>query len=322
MAIPYISSAEIINYLPYKELIVSLQKAFADYEIYTPDRHHHAYGQSELDRANTLLVMPSWQLGGSLGIKLVTVTPNNQQNHQPTVQAIYTLFDIETGAPKAILDGSELTVRRTVAASALASKYLSKPDSRGLLIVGTGQIAGQLAQAHATIRPLEQVFIWGRALNKAQKLAEELKGMGFDAKAVSTVEEGMAAADIVSAATLADNPLIFGNHLKPGQHIDLIGSYLPNMREADDHLISRASIYVDTPLATQESGDLKIPMDSGIISDREIKGDLHKLCKADQVVRKSPQEITCFKSVGVGLEDLVAADLVFNKFMKDDRKNV
>jgi ornithine cyclodeaminase len=212
-------------------------------------------------------------------------------------------------------DAKTLTNLRTAATSALASKYLSKKDSKILLMFGTGALAPQLVKAHATVRPIEKVYLWGRNFEKTQRLANQLKSDKFETKAVEKIESVIAEADIISCATLSAKPLINGAWLKPGQHLDLVGSYQKHTREADDEAILKSSVFVDTLQgAPKESGDLFIPIQNGIFKIEDIKADLFEMCRSEKdIFRNNETEITFFKSVGHALEDLVAASLAFER---------
>ena len=211
------------------------------------------------------------------------------------------------------MDAKTLTARRTAAASALASDYLAPQNSRSLLMIGTGALAPELIQAHASIRPIETVFIWGRNFEKAKKLANEMRFTSLKIQAVNNIEMVIQHANIISCATLSKTPLIQGKWLSPGQHIDLVGSYLPDTREADDEVILRTNVFVDTPSATHESGDLFIPIQKGILDQSMIKADLFNLCRNEKPGRSTPNEITLFKSVGHALEDLAAAKMIYQQ---------
>jgi len=179
-------------------------------------------------------------------------------------------------------------------------------------MIGTGRLAPELIKAHCTIRPIEQVYIWGRNEAKAHSLAAALGQNTFAVKAVSSIESIIQEADIISCATLSEDPLIFGHWLRPGQHVDLVGSYRPNMREADDEVIRRSSVFVDTYAgACKECGDIAIPLQTGILKKEDLKADLFDLARSSKTGRQEAEEITCFKSVGHALEDLAAAKLAF-----------
>jgi ornithine cyclodeaminase/alanine dehydrogenase-like protein (mu-crystallin family) len=223
------------------------------------------------------------------------------------------LLDAATGMPLALLDGTALTLRRTAAASALAADFLARRDSAVHLMVGTGALAPHLVAAHAATRPILQARIWGGDPRKAAALAARLVEAGITAEPVADLEEAAAAADIITCATLAHRPLIRGAWLRPGTHLDLVGGYTPEMREADDAAIARARVYVDTDAALREAGDILQPLRSGHLAQDQIVGDLFGLCRGICAGRRDPDEITLFKSVGTALEDLAAAQLALSR---------
>jgi ornithine cyclodeaminase len=227
------------------------------------------------------------------------------------VHACYVLFDGTSGAPRAILDGNELTLRRTGAASALAAKYLARADAERLLMVGTGELAPHVILSHAQARSIKAVRIWGRREEKAREVVAALgKEHDFSIDVCDDLEAGVAWADIVSCATLSQTPLIGGRWLQPGQHLDLIGAFRPNMREADDLAMTRAAIYVDTRAgAMAEAGELVQTLAAGVIKPSDIKGELSELVRGTAPARTDPSAITLFKSVGTAIEDLAAAEL-------------
>ena len=259
--------------------------------------------------AGTLLVMPAWQPGGALGIKLVTVFPDNPLQGLAAVSASYVLFDATNGQPRALLDGGELTLRRTGAASALASRHLSVPQASRLLMVGTGRLAAHLIESHVLVRPVREVRIWGRRADRARALAASLRGPELSVEATDDLEGGTRWADIVSCATLSRQPLVRGAWLKEGQHLDLVGAFTPEMREVDDEAVARAQVFVDTRSgALSESGEIIGAIARGVIDQRAIRGELCEL-GSGLFKRSGPRAITLFKSVGSALEDLAAAQL-------------
>jgi len=309
LAPPRLISAEQVRAaLPFATLVPALRDAFARGAT-VPVRHHHALPQGDGSEA-TLLLMPAWQDGGYLGIKVATIHPANGRYGLPGVFATYMLCEAATGRPLAILDGSELTARRTAAVSALGADYLARADARTLLVVGAGRVARLLPAAFASVRPIERVLIWNVRAERAAELAETLRAEGFDARPAPALADAVAKADIVSCATLASEPLLAGRWLRPGTHLDLIGSFTPVMREVDDDAVARARIYVDTEAALAESGDLVAPLAAGIIDTAAIIGTVSDLCAGRGSGRGDAAEITLFKSVGTALADLGAAALV------------
>jgi alanine dehydrogenase len=288
-----------------------------------PTRHHHPIkqplGPGSADAM--LLLMPAWTTGpsGRVGVKVVTVFPENGKQSLPSIYGQYMLMDGTTGKPIALLDGTVLTKRRTACASGLASRYLSRPDAAKLLMIGTGALAPHLIRVHAKIRPIREVAIWGRTPTHAQTLAEELAktlpaslGRAIAVRAVTDRAAAVGEADIISCATLSRTPLVEGEWMREGQHLDLVGAYTPQMRESDDKAAWRARIFVDTRAgALKEGGDITQPLANGTIDEDDILADLFELARRQQPGRLAGDAttITLFKSVGAALEDLAAAEL-------------
>ena len=309
--IPFVAADQVRVALPYPALIDALHVAFAEADqAQVPRRHAH-----QLPDDATLLLMPAWRAQRQLGIKLVTVTPSNRERDLPTVHALYVLSDTESGVPLAIIDGEVLTLRRTAAVSALASRFLSRTDSRTLLMVGTGRLAPEMVVAHCEARDIQRVMVWGRSERKAQETIERIKQAGLpDHVSIDTelvLAAACAGADIICCATTSTEPLLRAEWVKPGTHIDLVGGFRPNMREADDALMSTAALFVDTlEGALAEAGDLVQPIQAGLLQATDIRADLSALARASHPGRQSPEQITLFKSVGGALADLAAAGLV------------
>ena len=313
--IPFFSSEQIQQALPCTTLISAMREAFHD-AAQAPRRHVHPLSDTG---SSTLLLMPVWQPNAHLGVKLVTVVPENQARQLPTVQALFILLDTTTGTPLALMDGEELTLRRTAAASALASSYLSRPESKHLLIVGTGQLAPYMAVAHCAVRDIHRVTVWGRDRQKAQLTIEKIQALGLPASVVIDVAEDLGAAskvaDLISCATTSRQALVQLASVRQGTHIDLVGGFKPDMREADDGLMSTALLFVDTfDGALAEAGDLVQPMQAGLITRGSVLAELADLVSGRHAGRSNAQEITLFKSVGTAIEDLCAADLVWQHF--------
>jgi len=289
-------------------LIDALERAFRS-EFHSPARQHYTVGSSA-DGNDFLLTMPAWQTGRCIGIKLVTVFSGNSRQGKPAVHAAYALFSGVDGTPIATLDGTELTRRRTAAASALAARFLARSEASRLLMVGTGALAPHIIDTYTTARPITAVRVWGRTSQRAQAVARSFAGRPIDIEAIDDLEAGVRWADIISCATLATAPLVRGAWLSPGQHLDLIGSFTPEMREVDDEALARSRIYVDTREgALAESGELVQAIAGGLITAADIYGDLAALTRGTVSGRGSTEEITLFKSVGCALEDLAAAEL-------------
>jgi ornithine cyclodeaminase len=258
----------------------------------------------------TSLIMPAWIPGRCYGVKTINIAPGNAARGLPGLHASYLLCDGSTGRPLAVIDGDVLTQRRTAAASALAARWLARDDARHLLVVGAGRIARLLPAAYRAVRAIDRVSVWARNPAQAQSLAQELQGTGLPAGAVADLQAACGEADIVSCATLATEPVVRGAWLRPGTHLDLVGSFTPAMREADDACFAGAALYVDTEEALTKSGDLLGPMARGVFAASDLRGTLAQLCRGEVRGRQHPRERTVFKSVGTALEDLAAALLV------------
>jgi ornithine cyclodeaminase len=257
--------------------------------------------------------MPAWIPGELIGVKLVTFFPDNGAVGLPTISAAYVAFDGAAGQLKGILDGEELTARRTAAASAVATKRLARPDAAHLLVIGTGQLSAKAALAHGSVRSLSKIEIFGRDPRKAERVVELLQHEGINTFVSENLEGSTQSADIVSCVTSAASPVLKGAWLKLGAHVDLVGGFRADMREADDEAIRRASIFVDVRQSAILAGDLAQPIAAALLSESDIKADLSELAEDKHMGRTSLDEITLFKSVGDALEDLAAARLVVSQ---------
>ncbi len=307
--VAFYDAGEVEAALTYERLVPALQAAFAAAQVESPVRGVHHVGNEETP--GRLLTMPAWRPGQVFGVKLVNVFPTNGARGLGAVHGVYALFDGSTGIPTAIIEADALTNRRTAATSALASTFLSRMDSETLTLVGTGNLAFQLAQGHCAVRPIRRVLVWGRSSERAAAMAANLAALGLPAEPVSDLSAAVAAADIVTSATTSNDPLVLGQDVKPGTHVDLVGAFTPTMRESDDALIRASDVYVDTYAgALGEAGDLLLPVAAGVWSTDQVKADLYELCGGTKEGRTDPKAITLFKSVGASIEDLVAAELV------------
>lgn len=314
-SVPQISAEFIESHTDWSDLIAALRKGFSAKDTIVPPRHHHNFPNPEMGPPSTLLLMPAWSPSQQAGVKIVTVSPANGQLALPAIQGVYLYLDAVNGTIKAILEAKSMTAKRTAAASALASYYLSREDSNSLLMIGTGALAVPLIQAHAAVRPLKHVFVWGRDAEKSKVICAHLSGERFSISHVDRIEDKISDVDIVSCATLSATPLVLGRSLADGQHVDLVGAYRKDMRESDDATIARASVFVDTYQGgLTESGDIVIPLQNGTLDKKDVKADLFSLCSGCHQGRTRASEITVFKSVGHALEDLIAAKYYYNQY--------
>ena len=295
----FVTSEEVHRLSVWTKLCDALQEAHKGPEPKVDRSELHATRAGE---RQTYFNLPAWQPGIAMGTKVVTVFPGNRE--LPVVQALYPLFDGKTGEPLAVMDGTALTYRKTAADSALGSRLLSNPQARTLLMVGSGALAPYLIEAHRAIRPsIDTVFIWNRDRAKAARLAQ-----GIGAEATDDLEEAVRQADIVSCATSSTTPLVMGAWLRPACHLDLVGSFTPDMRECDDEAVSRARLFVDSRwFAIDQPGDLADPLRRGVIRRQDVEADLFELCRDGYEVNRKPDDITLFKNGGGAHLDLFTA---------------
>ena len=287
----FINAPEIEIALDQKSLIEALRRAFRmgasarPYEA--PLRNRFLIENVHAD-PTILLNMPSWQIDGDLGVKLVTVNQGNPAKGLPLVQGVYLFMDAATGKMRGILEAEMITAKRTAAASALASSYLSRNDASRLLIVGAGALARHFIDAHRAVRPIKDVLVWNRTPKRAKELVNHYK-MQEDAKELDSIgvtedlQAAVEGADIVTCITASSDPIVFGDWVRPGTHVDLVGAFSPDSRESDDTLIQKARIFVDTRTgALAEAGDLIIPMNKGLISEEDVAADLFDLTQGER----------------------------------------
>lgn len=306
MTLRFIDAAQMRTQLDFASLVAHLRAAHRD-------------GPAAVDRVlmqaqapdgtnNAMLVWPAWQPGQNLGVKVVTMFPGNRA--VPAVQGVYLLFDGQDGSPQVVIDGTELTYWKTAADSALGADLLARPDAKTLLMVGAGALAPYLIRAYQAIRPgLQQIQVWNRTPDKARQVVDGVRGTA--AQVAPDLEQAVRAADIVSCATSSTQPLVHGSWLRPGAHLDLIGGFTPDMREADDVAVRRARVFVDSRWFTVDHvGDLTQPIADGVITAHDVRGDLFELCGGLCAGRDDATQITLFKSGGGAHLDLMTARYV------------
>lgn len=293
--------------LDFPRLVEALRQAHREGDM--PQMHVNVLSDSQRDD-NKFVSLLSWASGDVIAVKLVGVFPGNTalSPPQPSVQGLVALFDGRTGGPLATCDGASLTFRKTAADSALGVDLLARPDSEVLLVVGAGGLAPHIVEAHTTVRPsIRKVLIWNRSYEKADRLAQKLTAQGKDVAAVFSLDDALPQADIVSCVTMATEPLVRGALLKAGAHVDLVGAYTLEMREADNDVLRRAGhLFVDTRNNCEGSGDVAAPLADGVIQRQDIVADLFDLCKGRHHGRESDDQVTVFKNVGGGHLDMFA----------------
>ena len=298
-------AADVARAAPYADLVDALH---AGHRRPAAVCERIVYGPADTDEK--FMALPAWEAGEAIGIKLATIFPDNPTHGRPSVQAVVMLFDGETGAPLALIDGTELTYRKTAADSALGARFLARHDARTLLMVGAGGMAPHLIAAHRAVRPtIERVLVWNRTLEKADRLV----AAGIADEVVADLEIAAREADVISTATMAKDPLICGEWLQPGTHVDCVGAYLPDHREVDERAVVIAELFVDSRVAAiEEGGDLVIPIAAGVIDESHVRADLTELCLGSHPGRSGPEAITMFQNGGGGHLDLIVAQHVWN----------
>lgn len=264
----------------------------------------------------TLLSRTAWIDGLGYGVKSFTVVEGNAKRGIPTVQGAMFVFNPHHGSLDAVIDARLVTEFKTAADSVLGASYLARPDSKHLLIVGAGEVARSLIRAYPSLFPqLEFVSIWARRNSQSSALAQEFDAGPMNVVAVTDLEAAASSADIIATATMAREPVLKGEWVMPGTHVDLIGAFKPGMREADDALIYGGSLYVDSRETTiGQNGELDIPIAKGVIESSSIIGDFYDLIPGKIEGRRSENEITLFKNAGGAHLDLMIASYISNVF--------
>jgi ornithine cyclodeaminase len=305
-----IDAAVTAGALEFPALIAGLRSMFVE-GCTVPLRHNHEIETA--GAAGTVLIMPAWQAGRYLGIKTVNVFPGNAALGLPGLHSTYVLYDARTGAPLAQMDGNEITSRRTAAASALGASFLARKDARRMVLLGAGRVGSLVPRAYRCVLPISEVEVWDADRSASERLVARLRQLDFDARVAEDLPASVARADVVTCATLATEPVVRGEWLAPGSHLDLIGSFTPAMREADDACFAGAQVFVDTAEAFRKSGDLLGPLERKVIADPANWPTLETLCRGEARGRTSDTQRTVFKAVGTALEDLAAAALVYER---------
>lgn len=303
----FYDQAAVAAALPYPALIAALASGLQQ-PIASPLRSHFEPNQD----ASTVLIMPAWRAHQQMGVKLVSIWPGNAAHGQSAVSAVYVLSSCSTGQPLAVLDGTELTLRRTAAAAALAARILARPNSRTLAVLGTGSLAAPLAAAHASVMALERILVWGRSYAKAQAVVQQLAAQGLQAEASADLQATLAQADVVAAASTANQPFIRSDWVRAGTHLGLVGAFTPSMAEAEPALVARAQVFADnTEAVLQKGGEVLQAIAQGLMQPSAIRAELAQLAaQPAHAWRADARAITVFKSVGFAALDLIAAELV------------
>ena len=304
----FFDQAAVAAALPYPTLIEALAHGLQE-PIASPLRSHFEPNGDD----STVLIMPAWKARAMMGVKLVSIWPGNSALGLSAVSGVYVLISCTDGRPLAVLDGTELTLRRTAAAAALAATRLARQDSQTLAILGTGSLSAPLALAHASVMAFKRVVVWGRSLAKAQAVVDSLAPLGVRAQASDDLQATLAGADVAAAATTATTPFIRADWVRPGTHLGLIGAFTPTMAEAEPALMPRAQLFADNREAIgQKGGEVLQAIQQGLIAATDIRAELAELAaQPGRAWRTDAQAITVFKSVGFAALDLIAAQKVY-----------
>jgi alanine dehydrogenase len=304
----FFDQSAVAQALPYPGLVDALAAGLQQ-SIESPLRSHFEPNHD----ASTVLIMPAWKSGGIMGVKLVSIWPGNSAHGQSAVSAVMVLISCDNGQPIAVLDGTELTLRRTAACAALAARVLARKDSRTLAILGTGSLSVPLAQAHASVLPFERILVWGRNPARAQAVVEQLALLGIRAEVHADLQATLAQADVVAAASTASTPFIRNAWVQPGTHLGLVGAFTPTMAEAEPALLARVQLFADNREAVlQKGGEVLQAIQQGLVAPSAIQAELAELAATPRRAwRTDAQAITVFKSVGFAALDLIAAEQVW-----------
>ncbi|MDB2386458.1 ornithine cyclodeaminase family protein [Shewanella sp.] len=310
-----ITAESVHQSLNFKELVDALDETFSR-PAGMPQRQVFSLDEAA-SHTDAFAVLPSWN-EKTIAVKAFTYFPENPKK-DPALASLYSkilIFSRETGEPQALVDGTSVTYWRTAAISALGSHYLSREGSTKLLVCGTGNLASFMALAHATVRPIKQIKIWGRNEDKAHATIELIRKQRPDIDVIwcDNLEVAVREADIISCATGSASPLFPGDWVQAGTHTDFVGNHNHDRRECDSTLIQKSTVFVDSKINVfAEAGELLLPVEEGVFSLDDVKGELAQLCKAGQLARENDEQITLFKTVGTALSDLVGAQLVYAK---------
>lgn len=310
-AMRIIEAEEVHRALGFPEFIGELGRAFGG-GFTMPPRQVMRLAPEEAGNHDAFAMLPAWN-DEVIALKAFTYFPQNAMPHASLYSKIL-LFDRTHGVPLALVDGTSVTYRRTAGVSALASQFLSREDSETLLLLGTGNLAAYLVAAHASVRPLKKVLLWGRSPEKVRRLISDLSDQHPELAfaPAGDLEAACAQADVIVAATGSPEILVRGAWVKPGTHTDFLGNHHADKRECDSELIVKGKVYVDTRAnCFREAGEILVPVAEGVFSLDEVRGELADLCAGRVAGRESAAEITVFKSVGCALGDLAGARAVW-----------
>lgn len=309
-----ISKDDVEKLISMSEVIEVLEKVFADYTDGKTTVPLRTKISVEKNNGNILYMPAFLPENDALGLKIVSVYPGNAEKNKQTIFSVLMLNDAETGEPIALMDAEHITALRTGAVSGLAARLLSKEDSSIACVFGSGVQARSQLEAVCAVRPIKKAYVFSKNESRRQKYCEDMsKKLGIEVIGCNDEKAVLPDADIIIAATTSNTPVFDGALIKPGAFVTGVGSYTPAMQEIPETLVKRASIVVDAyGAALKEAGDLIIPLEKGVISRENIIGELGEIVLG-RAGRKNNEEIIFFKSVGLAIQDMSVAPIVYKK---------
>lgn len=315
-----VNGTRVREFLPMRECIDAMERAFralARGRAVVPLR---PVVRIPGDAGGALAAMPAYlDDPRSLGVKAISVFAGNEGTVHDSHQGAVLFFDPDHGALVAIMDAGAITAVRTAAASAVATRLLARPDANDLAMLGAGVQAHSHLEAMRAVRPVRRVRVWSRTPARAAEFARRYDASDLSVTAVATPREAVEQADLVCTVTSAREPVLLGDWLRPGAHLNVVGASVAAAREVDTAAVLRSACFVDRrESALREAGDLVIPIRDGALNESHIRAELGEMLEGTSDGRRTPEEITLFKSVGLAVEDLAAADIVYRR-ARDDR---
>lgn len=305
-----IGPEEVHTALSYPALIDALQETFSG-EFTMPPRNVFLLDENP-DTHDAFAVLPSWNTS-LIGVKAFTYFPSNAEPYKSLYSKIL-LFDRAHGEPLALVDGTTVTFWRTAGISGLATRLLAREDAETLLLLGTGNLAPYIIRANASVRPLKRILVWGRTSSNAEKVVSQVSAEleGIEVSVATDLQDACGQADIIVSATASHEPLVQGDWVKEGTHTDFIGNHHADKRECDTALILKSRVYADSYAnCFKEAGEVLVPISEGVFTKDDVVADLSEMCHGSAPLRQSEDEITLFKSIGMGISDLVGAGLAY-----------
>ena len=310
----HIEDIFINDHIDYPVLIDALRQAFSEQAFVCPPKEVYDYKSKMSGIDNTMLIMPAWDNNQYFGVKLITTTPSNKQLDLPYINGLYLLFDAITGVPYASMDAKLITHMRTAATSVLAAGYLAAAGASSVLIIGNGQISPHFIRAYDALPGIQRIYLWGRDFEKSRDVISALQNVEARVEALREYEDVIRKVDIISCITSARSAIVHADQLRAGQHIDLAGSFTPDMIEISTDILAGSDVYVDNHDVTPyHAGEFVQAIKEGLFETDSIVGDLQMLCADSASKRRTDARLTLFKSTGMAIEDFVIAKLIMGK---------